>query len=222
MYRRDDDEGLLDLIFELAGGVGGGRAGHLRVWSAIVLVLMGMLALAGGYVLLGSRPMTLAAAKIEGGFRPRLHYWTRRGHEERESYAVAGRLGDLDSVVFDNGGASWRCAPLSSGRADAESHPHVFYAASEARYRRAHAENLFEGEIYAFSEAYVPTAEAGACRASADAFLIIDDGSLRSWRESGRSLLIIGGVVGAIALAAFLTSLRRQRDVPAPPAPLPE
>ena len=37
-----------------------------------------------------------------------------------------------------------------------------------------------------------------------------------------RNLLIIGGIVGAIALAAFLTSLRRQDDVPAEPPSLPD
>ena len=44
--------------------------------------------------------------------------------------------------------------------------------------------------------------------------MLIDDGTLRGYRESGQSLLGIGGVVGAIALIAFLMSLRKQDDTP--------
>ena len=55
-----------------------------------------------------------------------------------------------------------------------------------------------------------------------DALLLIDDGGLRGFRESGRSMVIIAAVVGAIALAAFLTAVRRQSDAPAEPPTLPD
>jgi hypothetical protein len=221
MYSRYSP-GLLDMIFELAGG--GGRAGRLRLWSAIVLVLMGMLAAFGGYLLLAGRGTMVSAATIERGFRPDLHRWSRNGRRASNHYHVTGRLADADVVVFTHNDATWRCAPLLSEGADADRPPSVYYAASEAQFRRSRADNRFTGELYSPSGNFLGRvrSEASACNVPEDAFLLIDDGTLRGERESGQSLLIIGGIVGAIALAAFLTSLRRQDDVPAEPPSLPD
>ena len=215
--------GLLDVIFELAGGAGG-RAGRIRLWSAIVLVLMVTLAAIGGYLLLMGTPTTLAAAQIEGGYRPNLQRWTRRGRRVPNQYRVTGRLVDGEAVVFGQGAGTWRCAPLVSERADAASARGVFYTAPEAQYRRARAENRFAGELYSPTGNFLGRvrAEATACDVPSDALLLIDDGSLRGYRESGQSLLGIGGVVGGIALIAFLMSLRKHDDEPAQPPSLPD
>ena len=220
MYNRYSP-GLLDVIFELAGG-GGGRAGRIRLWSAIVLVLMATLAAVGGYLLLMGTPATLAVAQIEGGHRPDLQRWTRRGRRARNHYQLTGRLQDVDAVVFSQGQATWRCAPLVSEGAGGDTQASVYYTASEAQYRRSRAENRFVGELYSPAGNFLGRVrpEATGCDVPSGALLLIDDGSLRGYRESGQSLLIIGGVVGAIALIAFLMSLRRQDDVPAQPSAL--
>ena len=222
MYSRYNP-GLLDMIFELAGG-GGGRAGRMRLWSAIVLVLMAMLAAFGGYLLLAGQGTTLAAATLEGGFRPNLQRWSRSGRRANNNYHVTGRLADADVVVFTRNDVTWRCAPLLSEGAGADTRPSVYYAASDTQFRRSRAESRFTGELYPPSGNFLGRvrSEASACNVPEDAFLLIDDGTLRGERESGQSLLIIGGIVGAIALAAFLTSLRRQDDVPAEPPSLPD
>jgi hypothetical protein len=222
MYNRYSP-GLLDVIFELAGG-GGGRAGRIRLWSAIVLVLMATLGAIGGYLLLMGTPTTLAAAQIESGYRPNLQRWTRRGRRVPNQYQVTGHLADGDAVVFSQGVGTWRCAPLVSERADADHRPSVYYTASEAQYRRSRADNRFVGELYSPTGNFLGRvrAEATACDVPSDALLLIDDGSLRGYRESGQSLLGIGGVVGGIALIAFLVSLRKQDDEPADPPSLPD
>jgi hypothetical protein len=222
MYSRYSP-GLLDVIFELAGG-GGGKAGRIRLWSAIVLVLMATLAAIGGYLLLLGTPATLAAARIEGGYRPNLQRWSRRGRRAPNQYEVTGHLADGDSVVFSQGGGTWRCTPFASERGDAGGHANVYYTAPEGQYRRSRAANRFTGELYSPIGNFLGRvrAEATACDLPADALLLIDNGSLRGYRESGRSLLIIGGVVGAIALAAFLMSLRKQEDDAAGPPSLPD
>ena len=214
MYNRYSP-GLLDVIFELAGGAGG-RAGRIRLWSAIVLVLMVTLAAIGGYLLLMGTPTTLAAAQIEGGYRPNLQRWTRRGRRVPNHYQVTGHLADGDAVIFSQGGGTWRCAPVVSEYADADKRPSVYYTASEAPYRRARAENRLVGELYSPTGNFLGRIrpEATACNVPSDALLLIDDGTLRGYRESGQSLLGIGGVVGAIALIAFLMSLRKQDDTP--------
>jgi hypothetical protein len=222
MYNRYDP-GLLDVIFELAGG-GGGRAGRMRSWSALVLVLMVVLGLIGGYMWLVGTPTSLAAADIEDGRHPNLQRWSRNGRRAANRYQISGRLLDGDAVVFSQSDTTWRCAPLISGRPDTEKHPSVYYAASETQYRRSRAEDRFVGELYAPTGNFLGRVrhEATACDVPSDALLLIDDGALRGFRESGRSLLIIAAVVGGIALAAFLTALRKQDDVPAAPPTLPD
>ena len=118
MYNRYSP-GLLDVIFELAGG-GGGRAGRIRLWSAIVLVLMATLAAIGGYLLLMGTPTTLAAAQIESGYRPNLQRWTRRGRRVPNQYHLTAHLADGEAVVFSREAGTWRCAPLVSERGDAD------------------------------------------------------------------------------------------------------
>src|SRR5262245_18320076 len=130
MYNRYDP-GLLDVIFELAGG-GGGKAGAIRVWSAMVMVLMTVLAAIGGYTWLMCSPTTMTAAEIEAGRRPNLFRWARNGRRAQYSYRIAGRLAVGDSVVFAQGQTTWRCAPLLSDRPGTHDHPGVYYAASEA------------------------------------------------------------------------------------------
>ena len=222
MYNRYGP-GLLDVIFELAGG-GGGRAGRIRLWSAIVLVLMATLAAIGGYLLLIGTPTTLAAAQIEDGYRPDLQRWTRRGRRVPNQYRVTGHLVDAESVVFSQGGGTWRCAPLVSERGDADKHPRVYYTASEVQYRGGRTDNRLAGELYSPTGNFLGRVryEATACDVPSDALLVIDDGSLRGYRESGQSLLGIGGVLGAIALLAFVVSLGKQDDEPAQPPSLPD
>ena len=222
MYNRYSP-GLLDVIFELAGG-GGGRAGRIRLWSAIVLVLMATLAAIGGYLLLMGTPTTLAAAQIEGGYRPNLQRWSRRGRRGPNQYQVTGHLADGESVVFSQGAGTWRCAPLVSEGRDADKRPNVYYTASEAQYRRSRAGNRFVGELYSPTGNFLGRVrtEATACDVPSDALLLIDDGSLRGYRESGQSLLAIGGVVGGLALIGFLISLRKQDDDRAEPPSLPD
>jgi hypothetical protein len=222
MYNRYGP-GLLDVIFALARG-SGGRGGRIRLWSAIVLVLMATLAAIGGYLLLMGTPTTLAAAQIEDGYRPDLHRWTRRGRRVPNRYRISGHLANSEAVVFSQGGGTWRCAPLVSERGDADRRPRVYYTASEAQYRRARGENRFAGELYSPTGNFLGgvRSEAPACDVPSDALLLIDDGSLRGYRESGQSLLGIGGVVGAIALIAFVISLRKQDDEPVQPPSLPD
>ena len=136
--------GLLDVIFELAGER---EAGRIRLWSAIVLVLMVTLAAIGGYLLLIGTPTTLAAAQIEGGYRPISSAGPGAG-TACNRYRITGRLVDGEAVVFGQGAGTWRCAPLVSERADAASGRGVFYTAPEAQYRRARTENRFAGELY--------------------------------------------------------------------------
>ena len=222
MYNRYDP-GLLDVIFELAGG-GGGKAGRIRVWSAMIMVLMTVLAAIGGYMFLIGSPTTLTAAEIEDGRRPNLFRWARNGRRAQNHYRITGGLADGDAVVFGQGQTTWRCAPLLSDRAGSHDHPGVYYAASEARFRRARAEDRFVGELYSPTGNFLGRVrpEATACDVPSDALLLIDDGSLRGFRESGRSMLIIAAVVGGIALAAFLTALRKQDDVAPQPPTLPD
>jgi hypothetical protein len=118
-------------------------------------------------------------------------------------------------------GAPWRCAPLVSGRAEPDRHARIYYAASETNYRRARAENRFDGDPDLATTTWHRD-DVAACGAPADAYLLFDDGSTRTWRETGRSLLIIGGVVGSIALLAFLTSLREAKRLPAERPALPD
>lgn len=220
MYNRYDP-GLLDVIFELAGG-GGGRAGRVRLWSAIVLVLMLVLAAIGGYLWLVGSPTTLSAAAIEDGQRPNLQRWTRRGRHVANRYHVTGRLADGEAVAFSQENKTWRCAPLVSDRAGQP--PSLYYTAADAQYQRARAENRFTGELYSPTGNFLGRVrpEATACDVPSDALLLIDDGTLRGYRESGRSLLLIAGVLGAIALIAFVMSLRKQDDVPSEPPTLPD
>jgi hypothetical protein len=206
MVRRDAE--WLDVIIALAGR-GRGPAGQVRPWSAIVLVGTAVLAVFGGFAFGGGSPMTVAAASIENGYRPRLSRDRGFAPSERIAYRVTGRLADADSVVFIKQGAPWRCAPLVSGRAEADRHPRIYYVASEADYRSAHTENRFAGDLD-HADATSHGDDVAACGAPADAYLLFDDGSRRRWREAGRSLLTIAGVVGSIALIAFLASLRRQ------------
>jgi hypothetical protein len=138
-------------------------------------------------------------------------------------FRVTGRLADDEAVVFSQGPGTWRCAPLVSERGNADPRPSVYYTAPEAQYRRARAEDRFVGELYSPTGNFLGRVrpEATACDVPSDALLLIDDGSLRGYREGGQSLLGIGGVVGAIALIAFLMSLRKQDDEPAAPPSLP-
>jgi hypothetical protein len=216
MFERRYRTTLFDLIFELAGG-SGGRAGRVRLWSAIVLVLMAGLAVASGFfVLTTSSTEVVSAAKIEGGFNPRVTHRSR-GQTYRERYQITGRLAELDSVAFKNRDVAWRCAPLVS---DADSRPHVYYVATETSYRRARAENRFAGELYRGTDPYVVDGAKTECQSPLDAYLLVDDGSFRTMKETSRSLLTMAAVIGAIALIAFLLSLRAQLDEPAPPSPL--
>ena len=208
MKLRDADE--LDVIIALAGR-GRGLAGQIRLWSAIVLVGAVVLAAFGGFAFWGGSPTTVAAARIENGYRPRLIFHRTFKPDERYAYRITGHLADADSVVFMKQGAPWRCAPLVSGRAGADGHPRVYYVAPETDYRRAHVENRFAGDVDLVS-ATSHGDDVAACGAPADAYLLFDDGSTRRWREAGRSLLIIAGVVGSIALIAFLASLRQPRE----------
>jgi hypothetical protein len=204
----NNDGELLDVFFALAGR-GRGPGGHVRLWSAILLVGMAVLAAFGGLAIWGGTPTTVAAARIENGYQPRLYFQHALRPDQRADYQVTGRLADADSVVFMKQAVPWRCAPIVSGRLDVGQHPRVYYVASEAEYRRAHADNRFAGDLD-HASATSHGDDLTACGAPADAYLLFDDGSRRRWREAGRSMLIIGGVVGAIALVAFLASLRRQ------------
>jgi len=208
MVRRDAE--WLDVIIALAGR-GRGPAGQIRLWSAIVLVGMAALAAFGGFAFWGGSPTAVAAAQIENGYRPRLVFHHTLKPDDRYAYRITGHLADADSVVFMKQGVPWRCAPLVSGRAGADQHPHVYYVASEADYRVAHAQNRFAGDLD-HTSATSHGDDVAACGAPADAYLLFDDGSTRAWRETGRSLLIIAGVVGSIALIAFLASLRKHSE----------
>jgi hypothetical protein len=216
MARRESDDELLDVFFTLAGERGG-RAGRLRVWSAIALLSMAVVTAFGGFAFWGGTPSTVSAAAIERGYRPRLYFHRTFRADERYAHQVTGRLDNADSVVFDDGGVAWRCAPLVSGRAGADAPPRVYYAASETHYRRARAENRFAGLLNTVSPPTSQHPAMSACGAPADGYVLIDDGSLRTWRETGRSLMTIGGVLGSIALAAFLFALLRRSAEPDPP-----
>ena len=144
---------------------------------------------------------------IASGFRPRLVSRRVLKPDSRSPYRVTGHLADADSVVFIREGVPWRCAPLVSGRAAADRHPRVYYAASEQTYRRARAEDRFAGDLDSAS-ATSHAAEVATCGAPAGGYLLFDDGSMRAWRETGRSFLIFAAVIGSIALIGFLTALR--------------
>jgi hypothetical protein len=219
MGRPETDEGLLDVFFALAG-TRGGRGGQLRIWSSIALLSMAVVTAFGGFALWGGTPSAVSAAAIERGYRPHLYFHHALKPDERYAHQVTGHLENIDSVAFDDGGIAWRCAPLVSGRAVAQ--PRVYYAASEADYRRARAENRFAGLLNTISPPSSQSPAMSACGAPADAYVLIDDGSLRRWREARRSLVTIGGVLGSIALVAFLYALLRPSADPAPsPDPSP-
>lgn len=205
------ETGLLDLIFQLAGRSGRGVAGQVRLWSAIVLVPMGLLAIVSGYFVLAANAMpTLSAAKIEAGYNPRLFYRGRRGQTYRESYHITGHLSEVDTSVFSNGDVPWRCTPLVS---DPESRPRVTFIATEKSYRRARAENHCAGELYRATERpYMLGGSTIPCDVPADGYLLVDDGSWRAWKETARSLLIMAAVIGSIAAIALLWSLRKQAE----------
>ena len=120
MVRRDAE--WLDVIIALAGR-GRGLAGQIRLWSAIVLVGAVVLAAFGGFAFWGGSPTTVAAARIENGYRPRVIFHRTFKPDERYAYRITGHLADADSVVFMKQGAPWRCAPLVSGRAGADRTP---------------------------------------------------------------------------------------------------
>jgi len=212
------DMGWLDLIFDLAGRSGGGVAGQVRLWSEIVLVPMGLLAIVTGvFLLAASSPPTISAAKIENGYNPSLFYRGRRGRTCRERYHITGHLSEVDTAVFTNDAVPWRCTPLVS---DPESRPRVLFVAPETSYRRTRAENQCVGEIYrATDRPYVLGGSSIPCDLPADGYLLVDDGSWRAWKETARSLLIISLVIGSIAGVAFLFSLRKQAEDDAPAAP---
>src|SRR6476659_1181548 len=105
MRLRDAD--WLDVIMALAGR-GRGPAGQVRFWSAILLVGMAVLAAFGGFAFWGGSPMTVAAASIENGYRPRLYFHHAFKADERYDYRITGRLADADSVVFMKHGTPWR------------------------------------------------------------------------------------------------------------------
>jgi hypothetical protein len=216
MYARYGEHGLFEALFELAAG-GGEKGSRVRLWSAIVLVLAFVLAAVGGYLWIkGSPTTTLPAAAIEDGQRPNLQRWSVRGRHLPNKYQETGRLADSDAVVFADRGRTWRCAPLLSDRADAGKHPGVYYAAPERAYERSRADGRFVGELYSPTGNFYGTvrSEAVGCDMSSEALVVIDDGTLRGFWETGRSLVVIAAVLGGIALIAFLIALRKGRQVP--------
>ena len=124
-----------------AGGLGGSVC-----WSAIVLVLMATLAAIGGYLLLMGTPTTLAAAQIEGGYRPNLQRWSRRGRRVPNQYQVTGHLADGELSSFSQGA---RHLALRPARLRARATPTSARASITRRRRRStarsRADNRFVG-----------------------------------------------------------------------------
>jgi hypothetical protein len=209
------DTGPLDLIFQLAGSRGG-AAGRLRLWSTLVLVLMGMMAVGGAYMMLGNTPTSVTAAEIEDGRRVSVASWFT-SRRNRSLYQISGHLLSADAVVIPWGASRHVCAPLVSDREGAPAKPRIYFEAREADYYRARAEGRFVGVIYRGFDSMTRTGfEAQGQSLPDDVYVLRNDGTQRAMFESGRTLLIIAVVVGAIALAAFLTSLRKQDREAAP------
>jgi hypothetical protein len=216
------DSGPLDLIFRLAGS-GRGPAGQVRLWSAIVLVLFGGMTIAGAYMYAGNTVVELPAAAIEDGHRPRVHEWPRRSRNQPNPYQIGGHLAEADSVAFVRFGTRWRCAAIVSARDDDERTPRVYYAASETHYYRSRAEQRFVGELYYAPQSPVWGNDDLQRAVPYEAYLLFDDGTQPGSLAAARGLFIIGAAVSAIALIAFLVSLREQgEDAAAPPAPSPD
>jgi hypothetical protein len=184
--------------------------------------LAGLCAIVGAYLVVKGMPTEIAAVEIENGTRPPIYNWKRSGTQKRNRYRVGGQLAATDPVAFDNHGASWLCAPLVSGRTDGDRRPRVFYAASETTFRRARADNRFAGELHSASAAFLhkPSYEATACGVPDDSYVLIDDGSSRTYLMLGRGALIIGGALGCLAAIAFVIERRRAARAPHP-NPLP-
>jgi len=193
---------------------------RIRRWSTVVLALTVALALTGGYLIVKGLATDLAVAKIEDGYHPPL---IRRGATLRNNdYRVVGKLVEGSSVAFDNQGVAWRCAPVVSARGDGDPRPRVYFAASETSYRRALAEDRFAGVLHSASRAFLnkPRYEEIACGVPPDAYVLIDDGRLYAYRASGRSLVIIAGVIALLAGIVFVVAGRGSARAPHP-SPLP-
>src|SRR5262249_27887358 len=130
--------------------------------------------------------------------------WRRR---QPNPYQVTGHLADIDGISFNRGRARWRCAPIVS---DTDRPPRVYYAASETHYLQARAANRLVGQMYRANGSPVWS---GGIEGTVpyDAYLLFDNGTQPRELASARSLLIISGVIGAIALIAFFMALRMQR-----------
>ncbi len=197
------------MIFQLAGSRGG-TTGRVRLWSAIVLVLMAMMAASAVYMMLDSAPTSVTAAEIEDGRRVSVANWFT-SRRNRRLYRISGHLLSADAVVVPWGSSRHVCAPLVSDREGAADKPRIYFEAREADYYRARADGRFVGVLYQGFDAMTRAGLAAQGQSLPDdVYVLKNDSTQRAWFESGRSLLIIAAVVGAIALAAFVTALRKQ------------
>src|SRR5262249_20228707 len=91
------DGDLFGGLLELAGS-GGGTAGRVRRWSAVVLAMSGLLGLVGVYMMISSASLALDVASIEDGLGGQAVLMERSG---RSSTQVTGHLLQADAITFN-------------------------------------------------------------------------------------------------------------------------